>query len=104
MKPGLLDICAIIWSLAMVVILALEIDALRSRGPVQWAGGDAGVKSAEHRGRQFASTEATYAAVYHRMGDCHPTPNALCARWQVGISSDFPATAVWLFNDRRSGP
>jgi hypothetical protein len=47
MKPGFADICAIIWSLAMVVVLALDIVALGSRWHVQWSGRGAGVKSAK---------------------------------------------------------
>ena len=38
MKPGLLDICVIIFSLAMAVILAFDVVALlKSRGFPQWA-------------------------------------------------------------------
>jgi len=47
MKPGLLDICAIILSLAMGVILAFDGVAPRERWLVQWAGRDASVKRAE---------------------------------------------------------
>jgi hypothetical protein len=35
MKPGLLDICVIIWSLAMAMILAFDVVALRSRRLMQ---------------------------------------------------------------------
>ena len=58
----------------MAVILAFDVVAPRSRWLVQWAGRDAGVKSAKRRARECASTEAVRAAVYHRMGDCHATP------------------------------
>src|ERR1700733_5920248 len=47
MKPGLLDICAIILSLAMAVILAFDVVAPRERWLVQWAGREASVKNAE---------------------------------------------------------
>jgi hypothetical protein len=43
----LLDICAIILSLAMAMILAFDVVAPRERWLVQWAGRDASVKSAE---------------------------------------------------------
>jgi hypothetical protein len=44
----------------MVVVLALDIVALRSRELVQW---DAGVKSAKRRAHQFTSTEAARTTV-----------------------------------------
>jgi hypothetical protein len=47
MKPGLLDICVIIFSLDMAVILAFDVVARRERWLVQWARRDASVKSAE---------------------------------------------------------
>jgi hypothetical protein len=103
MKPGFADICAIIWSLAMVVVLALDFVALRSRGHVQWSGRGAGVKSAKRRAHCcFASTEGAYAAVYHRMGDCHATPISLRAG-RIFERSPW-RLAAWPFKGRRSGP
>ena len=82
MKPGLLDICVIILSLAMAVILAFDVVALRSRALVQLSEQDAGAKSANIALGCFASTEVAHSAVYHRMGDCHATQFSLQARWR----------------------
>jgi len=46
MKPGFVDICAIICSLAMAVILAFDVVRAPVARAVQWSGRDAGVKSA----------------------------------------------------------
>jgi hypothetical protein len=43
----LLDICAIILSLAMAMILAFDVVAPRERWLVQWAGRDPSVKGAQ---------------------------------------------------------
>ena len=65
MKPGLLDICAIIFSLAMAVILAFDIVArFNCAGfPMGKQGASAG--SAKAALGRFASTEVAFAAVYH---------------------------------------
>jgi hypothetical protein len=70
----------------MVVILALEIVALRSRGLLQWAGPDAGVKSAKRPAHQVASTDVAHGSVYHRIGDCHATQISVRARSEMEIS------------------
>jgi hypothetical protein len=59
----LLDICAIILSLAMAMILAFDIVAPRERWLVQWAVRGEDVKAAKCRARRFASNETVFEAV-----------------------------------------
>src|ERR1700683_122149 len=74
MKPGLLDICAIILSLAMAMILAFDVVALSFARISATGKPGASAGSATAAPRRFASTEVAPPAVYHRTGHCHATP------------------------------
>jgi hypothetical protein len=76
----------------MVVVLALDIVALGSRGHVQWSGRGACVKSAKRRAHcGFTSTEAAYSSVAPNNGLSrnpanYPTERAAAHR---GVLSKF---------------
>jgi hypothetical protein len=65
MKPGLLDICVIIFSLAMAVILAFDIGRALNRA--DFRNGQVARPSEARKPRLAASpsTEVAFAALYH---------------------------------------
>jgi hypothetical protein len=88
MKPGLLDICVIIFSLAMVVVLAFGVVALSIARISAMGKSGASAGSAKAALGRFASTEVASPVVYHRMGDCHATP-IFVRKTRGGISNGF---------------